>query len=561
MPAEFQSRRGYALDRFLPVLAGYVVGDVSTSEAFLHDYRQTIAELLEEKGFQTLRRMADKYGVQFTAETTAPVMASDGLSHFRFTDRTMGEFWFRSPSHDKPNDILDAISGGHIYGKNVVMSEAFTQIRMQWDEHPRLLKPLQDRNYALGVNNLAYHVYVHNPWMDRKPGMTLDGVGLYFQRDQIWWKPGKAWVDYAIRAQQLLQHGTPVRDIAVFIGEEIPRRAVLPDRLVHALPGIIGNERVRRTDSLLRNTGQPLQKIASVTTSANMYQPEDWIDPLQGYAYDSFNPQALLTQAKVVDGKVVFSDHIGYRVLIVPGKHLLNPNADAFSLPVLQRFATLIEQGATVLFQEVPKKQWGIVSPADSSAFQSVLSKLFGNLQTQQDLQHKTLGKGKVYVGAYNAHDFSPWGLDKDVVVDGGKNTWLAWNHRQFAGGDSYFIANQDSSARRVRISFRSSAAHAYLYNAVTDKLAPLSFENQDGRAEVQIDLDAYASCFVLFSQQHLKLPEWSVASTTTLASKWTLQLDGVEHKPIVQRQPDFWTNTTIDEVRYHSEQAVMSLR
>ena len=48
-----------------------------------------------------------------------------------------------------------------------------------------MLKALLDRNYALGINRLFYHVYVHNPWLDRKPGMTLDGIGLFFQRDQI----------------------------------------------------------------------------------------------------------------------------------------------------------------------------------------------------------------------------------------------------------------------------------------------------------------------------------------------------------------------------------------
>ncbi|HLS95879.1 MAG TPA: glycosyl hydrolase [Sphingobacterium sp.] len=553
MPTEFRARRGYALDRFLPVLAGYVVDNALTSEAFLHDYRQTIAELLEEKGFQTLRNMADKYRVKFTAEATAPVMTGDGLSHFRFTDRTMGEFWFRSPSHDKPNDILDAISGGHIYGKNIVMSEAFTQIRMQWDEHPRLLKPVQDRNYALGVNNLAYHVYVHNPWMDRKPGMTLDGIGLYFQRDQIWWKPGKAWIDYAIRTQQLLQHGKPVRDIAVFIGEEVPRRSVLPDRLVHTLPGIIGEERVYRTDSLLRNVGQPLQKIASVTTSANMYDPAEWIDPLQGYAYDSFNPQALLSHAKVVDGKVVFSDHIAYSVLVVPGRHLLNPNADAFSLPVLRRFASLIEDGATVLFQDVPKKQLGIVSAADSSAFQSILTRLFGNLQTREGLQYKALGRGKVYVGAYKRGDFRTWGVDKDVVVDGGRNTYLAWNHRRFKGGESYFIANQDSVARSPRISFRDTAPFVYVYDAVTDKLAPLASEKRNNRTEVRLDLDAYASCFVLFSEKNLELPAWKKSTASLSTGPWTLQLEGIAHSSITQSRPDFWTNMTDDALRYHS--------
>ena len=68
--------------------------------------------------------------------------------------------------------------------------------------------------------------------MDRKPGMTLDGIGLFFQRDQTWWKQGKAFVDYTTRCQALLQYGVPVIDIAVFTGEEMPRRSILPDRLV-----------------------------------------------------------------------------------------------------------------------------------------------------------------------------------------------------------------------------------------------------------------------------------------------------------------------------------------
>ena len=95
----------------------------------------------------------------------------------------MGEFWLNSPTHDKPNDMLDAISGAHIYGKNIIQAEGFTEVRGTWDEHPGMLKALLDRNYALGINRLFFHVYVHNPWLDRKPGMTLDGIGLFFQRE------------------------------------------------------------------------------------------------------------------------------------------------------------------------------------------------------------------------------------------------------------------------------------------------------------------------------------------------------------------------------------------
>ena len=57
--------------------------------------------------------------------------------------------------------------------------------------------------------------------------------------------------DYATRCQALIQYGHPVVDIAVFTGEEIPRRAVLPDRLVPSLPGIFGAERVESERCLL----------------------------------------------------------------------------------------------------------------------------------------------------------------------------------------------------------------------------------------------------------------------------------------------------------------------
>jgi hypothetical protein len=73
---------------------------------------------------------------------------------------------------------------------------------------PGMLKTMADRNFALGINRLVFHVNVHNPWLDRKPGMTLDGIGVFFQRDQTWWKPGKAWFDYLQRCQALLQMGT-----------------------------------------------------------------------------------------------------------------------------------------------------------------------------------------------------------------------------------------------------------------------------------------------------------------------------------------------------------------
>jgi len=555
-PNEFLKRRGYDLTDYLPVLAGCFVNSVEDSEAFLQDYRQTISELLQEKGYATLRQKADEYGVEFTAEATAPVMVGDGLAHFASTDRPMGEFWLRSPSHDKPADILDAISGSHIYGKQVTMSEAFTQIRAQWDEHPRLLKSLQDRNYALGINNLVYHVYVHNPWMDRKPGMTMDGIGTYFQRDQTWWKPGKEWVNYAIRAQQLLQHGVPVRDVAVFIGEEIPRRSLLPSALVDVLPGIIGDARVHRTDSLLANVGLPMQKVAGVTTGANMYRPEDWVDPLRGYAYDSFNPDALWNQTRVQDGKVIFANHIAYSLLVMPGETALNPNGSQYSLRTLDRIRSLVNQGATVLFQDIPQTWRGKLTDEKVQQYRSLLEELFSNLApfTNTTLQVKQLGKGRVLVGHYEAKDFSPINIAPDVLINEGDNPHISWNHRHFAGGHLFFVANQDSLRQRAILSLRTKDRYAYRYDPVSDKLAVLPFNVIKDRTVVDLSFEAYQSSFVLTTDKKIDVPTYQLFGKTALTEPWSFTADGLHNKQTLkQQEPQFWTSSTDNETKYHA--------
>ncbi len=98
-----------------------------------------------------------------------------------------------------------------------VASAKTKELRLSWDEYPGRLKPLQDLNYSLGINRMVFHV-TYNPRMDRKPGMTFGGVGNFFQRDQIWWGPGKAWIDYTQRCQWLLQQGKPVADHVVWGG-------------------------------------------------------------------------------------------------------------------------------------------------------------------------------------------------------------------------------------------------------------------------------------------------------------------------------------------------------
>jgi hypothetical protein len=529
--AEFKSRRGYDLMPYLPLLAGIPMESAEKSEQVLRDVRITIGELVTDVFYTVLAQCAGEYDCRFSAECVSPTMVADGLRHYDKVDLPMGEFWLNSPTHDKLNDVLDAVSGAHIYGKNVIQAEGFTEIRGTWDEDPAMLKPLLDRNYALGINKLFFHVFTHNPWLDRAPGMTLDGIGLFYQRDQTWFRESSAFVDYATRCQTLLQKGTPVVDIAVFTGEEMPRRAILPDRLVSMLPGIYGAERVESERVRLANEGQPLRVVpVGVTHSANMADPDKWINPLRGYQYDSFNKDALLRLAKVEDDHIVLPGGGRYKVLVLPTARPMDPTAVPLSKEVEQKIAEWKEQG--VIIPELP----------------------------------------------YKAESFAVMGLERDVELP----AEVAYAHRTADDMEIYFIANQKNEARNFTASFRQKGLAPKLYDAVTGRTyIPEQWAEREGRTEVSLSLPAYGSRFVIFfkSKDALELfagdsllheenvaaenmakrlvrHEWKEESRTPLEnSEWTVHFEKTDVK-LVRDELFDWSKESDAKVKFYSGRA-----
>ncbi|MFA9390244.1 MAG: glycosyl hydrolase [Prolixibacteraceae bacterium] len=545
---EFEKRRGYSLLEKLPILSGLPVKSVDDSEQFLKDIRTTIVELTIDHFYKVLADRVHNDGCLFSAECVAPTMTSDGLLHYKSIDIPMGEFWLRSPTHDKPNDALDALSGAHIYGKPIIQAEAFTELRMAWDEHPALLKTLGDRNFALGFNKLVFHVMAHNPWPERKPGMTLDPIGLFFQANQTWWEPGKAWVEYIQRCQTMLQKGSPVVDVAVFTGEEIPRRSVLPDRLVPVLPGIFGQEVIDAEKIRLNNEGQPRTEMPrSVFGSSNIAKPEDWVDPLNGYAYDSFNPDALLNLAKVKNGRIVLPGGASYKVLIVPGQRRMDPNGNQMSTAVANKLLQLANDGANIIIAQQPQGSTKEASEA--------ISLLTG--------QHK---KGKVMLGAYSESSFRSLGIDEDFMAfDGNKNRikGLAWNHRHSDKFDIYFIANQKDTILDLTASFRVAGKLPEIYHTQTGKITDArAWKVENKRTEVPLKLEANESVFVIFekatnAKESNSGLNWTAKRVAQkLDENWKLQFDpeyGGPKEALRINQLKSWTEFEEFGVKHYS--------
>jgi hypothetical protein len=522
--AEFKKRRGYDIYDYLPLIAGIPIDNVEKSENVLYDVRQTIAELLTDVFFKTMQEEARTKGCAFSAESVAPVMLSDGMSVHRYTDIPMGEFWLQSPTHDKLSDVLDAVSGGHIYGKNIIQAEAFTQLRSTFTEYPGMLKTLQDRNYALGVNRLVYHVFVLNPWLDRKPGMTLDGIGLYFQRDQTWWKQVGAWIDYARRCQVLLQLGQPVVDLAVFTGDEFPRRSITPDRLVPFIPGIFGAVKVEQEKNRMANTGTPTRQMpVGVTYSSNSFRAEEWVNALLGYAYDSFNPDAL-EQAKVVNGEIKLPSGMTYKALLVPGKHPMQPNPEAMTPATINGLERLKQQGA--IFIQQP----------------------------------------------YTDDTFNALGIERDFIVTENSQEYaknIAFTHRRDANTDIYFISNQEERYRDLNVSLRVSGKIPELWNPVTGKIHyATNLQMTNRRTSLSLRLDAGESIFIVLQPQEQMSPAYGLQSgyedkeIMTITSPWTVRFDTLSRgsrQSVVFDMLTEWNEHPDEQIRYYSGTATYS--
>ena len=61
------------------------------------------------------------------------------------------------------------------------------------------------------------------PWLDRRPGMTMGPWGLHYERTQTWWELAGPWHEYLARCQYLLRQGPFVADICYLQPEGSPQ--------------------------------------------------------------------------------------------------------------------------------------------------------------------------------------------------------------------------------------------------------------------------------------------------------------------------------------------------
>jgi len=454
-PEEFQNRRGYDLRRWIPVLCGEVVQSKELSDGFLHDFRKTIADLIDENYYKAFADLCHADNLELHAEAIYGGGAYPPLDILRANKRAdlpMLEFWARHDNEtklqgfqplSKPRQYLPAASS-LIYDKPVIGSEAYTS-RAYYSESPPSLKRHGDDAFCSGVNQMILHSYVHQPF-DKQPGVTLGQFGAHFNRNNPWWNVSSDWMTYQARAQYLLQQGEPVVDCIFYMGDRLPQDR--QHRFLKDLPF--------------------------------------------GIRASPCNFDVLSSRAEVYDGKLSLGGRQKFALLILPEN-------DAIELATLAKIESLVRDGL-VVYGSRPKRLLGAVEfLQNQEEFEDRVATLWGEGESENG--DRKVGKGRVIWGS-NLRDV----VTKDLELQPDFGTIQAtpnevkYIHKQTSEEDIYFVFNQTDEVIHTELLFRVTDAKPEIWQAVTGEVKdqPI-YTSDDHHTRIPFTFGPSESYFVVF--------------------------------------------------------------
>ncbi|MDN3663934.1 glycosyl hydrolase [Algibacter miyuki] len=447
---EFENRRGYSMELYLPATMGYVVDSPEVTTKFLRDLRQTMDDVFVDNFFKHFATVAHDMGAEvYTEGAGGEVLPIDPMRYYGVSDIPMTEFWYpKAPSaqNEYAKPILSAASAVHLYNKTVLAAEACTQVGVKWNEHPFSVKYLIDYNFTKGVNHLVFHTFSHTPQTNVYPGSSFGGnIGFPLVREQTWWKYMSDWTDYLARNQFVLQQGEYVADVLWYYGDHFERPPFDLD-----------------------------------------YFPK-------GYRFDYLNEEILQNKLNVINGKIHVENGGDYRII------KLRDSQDML-LSTAQKLKELVQEGAVILGDKPIDSPSLMDDEKDLERLKSIADELWGT--TKSGL--KQVGKGRVYWGKTLDEVLKEEQIVQDVIVPEGLD--INWIHRETQDAHIYFVASKEEVPVDVSLSFRLNNVSPQIWNAFTgEQQGAKIWSSSKNRTNVVLSLPSSGSAVVVFSKEDKK--------------------------------------------------------
>lgn len=471
----FRSNRGYDPTPWLPALSGIIVGDRTRSDAFLYDFRRTLADLIVTGHYAQIASTAYEHGLRVYGEALELGRPSlgDDMAMRSHADVPMSAIWTfgkgEQPRSSHVADMKGASSVGHVYGRPIIAAESLTARNAPWAYGPADLKPVIDLAFSLGINRPVIHTSVHQPVDDKRPGLSLSVFGQYFTRHESWAEMAKPWIDYIARTGFLLQQGRNVADVAYFYGEEAPLTA--------------------------------------------LYRDEPMKDAPRGYAFDFVNSDILLNAMSVSQGRLVTPGGASYGALYLGG------TSSRMTLAVLRKIASFVDQGV-ILIGSAP-----VASPSldeDREEYRALVQKLWPERSAPR------VDEARVVSGLGIDAAMQSVGISPDLEVsDALAASKLAFVHRKLDEGDLYFISNRTDEPITADLSLRVTGYLPELWRAETGTTEPVSYRVENGRTHLSPIIGPGDAFFIMMRKplqsQRLDLPNLDTVDVASIDGPWTL--------------------------------------
>lgn len=503
---EIRGSKNSSLD-WIPPVGELIVENRDLTERFRYDFYKTIEELVLEENIAALTELSHRYpDVKFELQPyNAPYNFVRGG---RMADRVSGEFWHGNSSYGWWTLRL-AASVAHITKNPIVYAEAFTASPSagNWDILPEDMKAEADLAFSLGVNAFQLHVMPHQPWDDSVfPGMVSQSWGTQLNRHNSWWTQSKAWNEYLTRVQGMLRQGEAVADVAYLY--------------------------------------PTFQKTIPV---------------VDGYNCDAMDETFVQEHVYADAEGLVLDNGRRYKLLVLPDN-------ETMSLSLVKKIAALVKDGACIVGAR-PLKSSGLSGyPTVDSEIQKLSAEVWGDCDGTNVRKHK-YGKGTVYCGMSVAEVMKDMAVEKDLEILAGGNS-IVWTHRKTADADIYFVANQSRKPVGAEILFRVAGMLPEIWDAekgtTTQKV---TWEKEDGRTKVSLELESLQSLFVIFRKQTKdtgsgKSIDVSESIVSEIAGPWKVLFKPVKAQESFEVNMDSlydWTISADKRLKYFSGTATYS--
>ncbi len=484
MAAEFQRRAGYSVTKFLPLLAGWKLGDQSHQDQFLYDWRKLVSDLLIDSHYVTGRKFLEPYGVQLIAESGGPgppIWDSnpvDGIKALGAVDIPRGEFWNR---HRGIFLIKEIASAAHVYNKRLVDAESFTTWR-RWVDGPLNHKVLADRALCEGLNCFSLHTFASSPPEAGLPGWAYH-AGTDINPSATWWPMARGLMDYLARCSYMLRQGWFVADVCYYYGDQAPNFYPLfcdvPEKPL--LPGL---------------------------------------DPQNDY--DVCSSEVILKRMSVKNGRVVLPDGMSYAALVLPDQ-------DHIPVAVLEKIHSLLAAGATVIGKIRPERAPGLKDQStETSEVKRRVDSLWGKTNAgQPDVLIRPVGKGRFVIARNRTAALRKVGVIADFEISGRTGADLGpldFIHRKTTDAEIYFIRNKTTQPQTLNCRFRVLAENNGLQpefwwpDSGRLSACPSWKKLANGQIELPVALGPSGSVFVVFRKAS-KTPLDPIARDTFVAA------------------------------------------